>query len=86
MNEDFPPLEYRVAKVTPSGSVLATRRLKGTGWGEEDMWVHLSNGCVAFPFTWHQYPGAVYGNNGADGADATARFSNKIRVTVLCDQ
>jgi len=86
LNEDYPPLEYRVAKVSRSGSILATKKLEGTGWGEEDAWLALANGCVAFPFVWHEYPGAVYGNNGADGSAGTARFSNKLRVTVVCDQ
>jgi len=79
---DWPALEYRAAKVNTDGEILATKRLRGTGWGEEDMWVRLANGCIVFPFVWDSAPGALYGNNGAGG---TERFSDELRVTVLCD-
>jgi len=86
MNEDYPPLEYRIAKVSTAGEILATKKLEGTGWGEEDVFLRLTNGCVLFAFTWDSAPGALYGNNGADGTAASARFSNKLRTTVVCDE
>ena len=42
-NEDYPPLEYRVAKVSTAGEVLATKKLEGMGWGEEDVWVRRNS-------------------------------------------
>jgi len=82
---NWPAPEYRVAKVNTAGEILTTQKLQDVGWGEEDMWVRLSNGCVAFPFVWDSAPGAEYGNNGGVGEAATARMSNSLRVTVLCD-
>ena len=34
---EYPPLEYRVARVNAAGEVLSTKRLNGTGWGEDDV-------------------------------------------------
>jgi len=76
--------EFRVAKITTSGEVLATQRLTGTGWGEGNMWVRLSNGCIAFPFVWKGAPGAVYGNRNQNSSDLSG-FSRNLRITVLCD-
>ena len=84
-NSDYPPLEFRVAKINGAGQTLSTKKLSGAGWGEDDVWVRLSNGCVAFPAVWDSAPGALYGNNGADGNAGTERMSNTLRVTVLCD-
>ena len=42
-------------------------------WGEDNVWVRLSSGCVAMPFVWDHAPGADYGaggdgDGGAEGA------------------
>jgi len=80
----WPGYDYRVAKVTPDGQVLATLQLDGTGWGEQNKWVRVSTGCVLFPYTWadDQAPGQPYGDyyHGTEN-----RLSDKLRITVLCD-
>ena len=73
---------YRVAKVSPSGEILRIKELSGTGWGEDNVWVRLANGCIAFPFVWSGAPGADYGNNGPSDSSG---MSNKLKVTVICD-
>ena len=83
----FPPLEYRVAKISgTTGKVMMTKRLKKTGWGEEDHFKRTKDGCVLFPSVWNSAPGASYGNNGADGAAGLTGFSSKIRISKICDK
>ena len=81
--------QYRVAVVNAAGDVLMTKKIEGTGWGEDDVWVRLSNGCVAFPYVWDKAPGGVYGNQGGlrrDGMKGWDGFSSEMKVTVLCEE
>jgi len=68
---------YRVAKITREGEVKSTKKLEGAGWGEDDVWARLSNGCVAFPSVAIANPGGEYSPSD-DGAD-------KMRITLICD-
>ncbi len=79
--------DFRIARVDTSGTIKSTKRLHGLGWGEEDVWVSLSNGCVAFPSVWDDAsgPGGRYGNTGGQGV-TTEGMSDVMRVTVICDE
>lgn len=68
---------YRVAKISKDGTIHQTKTLVHGGWGEDDVWTRLSNGCVAFPYVGMANAGASY-STGMAGA-------NKMRITVVCD-
>jgi len=78
--DEHPPLEFRIAKVDSDGRVLKTMRLGGegggvpSGWGEDDVWARLSNGCVAWPAAWSSAPGARYA------------VDSRLHVTVICEE
>jgi len=70
-------LNYHVAKVTKDGTFVQAMTLATGGWGEDDVWTRLSNGCVAFPHVGIARIGSSY-STGATGADT-------MRITVVCD-
>jgi hypothetical protein len=70
-------LTYRLAKISKDGTVHQVKTLDTGGWGEDDKWVRLSSGCVAFPFVGTAAPGGPYSTSDA-GAD-------QMRITVICD-
>jgi hypothetical protein len=66
-----------LAHCCTAGTFVQAMTLATGGWGEDDVWTRLSNGCVAFPHVGIARIGSSY-STGATGADT-------MRITVVCD-
>jgi len=86
-NMDHQPLTYRLAKISKDGTIKLTKRVPpGLGWGEDDHWTSLSNGCIFFPYVGVAGPGGKYSNGFHHSGDGlSTEGADRLRATVVCD-
>ena len=76
--------EYLVQELNINGDFVGQPlRLEKAGWGEDNEWTYMENGCVVFPFTWKE------GDTGPGGNFPTygeANSTKKLYLTSICPE